>query len=161
MGEIQAFLARYDGTEVSPDFISLVIGEMRAEALIWQSPPLDPMYPVVCFDALWVESATTAWSATRPSICSGHPGRRPARHAGPPKLRRIVHTARPMESLNRHSRTLIKTRGRFPNDEAAVKPLWRALRNGLAKTVRAAFAWKSAMHPFAALPGADLTQARG
>ncbi|MEK7888166.1 hypothetical protein AAB992_13680 [Burkholderia contaminans] len=37
-----------------------------------------------------------------------------------------------------------KMRGHFPNDEAAIKPLWPALRNVLAKTVRSAFDWKSA-----------------
>jgi len=34
---------------------------------------------------------------------------------------------------------LIKTRGHFPNDEAAIKLLWLALRNALVKTVRAAW----------------------
>jgi transposase-like protein len=37
-----------------------------------------------------------------------------------------------------------KMRGHFPNDEAAIKPLWPALRNVPAKTVRSAFDWKSA-----------------
>ncbi|VWC57425.1 transposase, mutator family [Burkholderia contaminans] len=34
-------------------------------------------------------------------------------------------------------------RGHFPNDEAAIKLLWLALRNVLAKTVRSAFDWQS------------------
>ncbi|MDN7488175.1 MULTISPECIES: hypothetical protein [Burkholderia] len=37
-----------------------------------------------------------------------------------------------------------KTRGNFPNDEAAIKLLWLALRNVLAKTVRSTFDRKSA-----------------
>ncbi|WP_258193331.1 IS256 family transposase, partial [Paraburkholderia sp. BL25I1N1] len=53
--EIQAFLAESYGTEVSPDFISSVTDEVMAETLAWQSRPLEPMYPVVFFDALRVK----------------------------------------------------------------------------------------------------------
>ncbi|AVR17584.1 IS256 family transposase [Burkholderia vietnamiensis] len=53
--EIQAFLAESYGTEVSPDFISSVTDEVMAEALTWQSRPLETMYPVVFFDALRVK----------------------------------------------------------------------------------------------------------
>ena len=42
-----------------------------ADALSWQSRPLETMYPVVFFDALRAISATTAWSATRPSPALG------------------------------------------------------------------------------------------
>lgn len=58
-------------------------------------------------------------------------------------------------------RKIIKTRGHFPNDEAAVKLLWLALRNVLAKTVRSAFDWKSAMNQFPILFGERFMQARG
>jgi transposase-like protein len=53
--EIQGFLAESYGTQVSPDFISSVTDEVMAEALAWQSRPLEPMYPVVFFDALRVK----------------------------------------------------------------------------------------------------------
>ena len=53
--EIQAFLAESYSTEVSPDFISSVTDEVMAETLAWQSRPLEPMYPVVFFDALRVK----------------------------------------------------------------------------------------------------------
>lgn len=66
-----------------------------------------------------------------------------------------------IESLNMQLRKIIKTRGHFPNDEAAIKLLWLALRNVLAKTVRAAFDWQSAMNQFAILFGERFTQARG
>jgi hypothetical protein len=39
-------------------------------------------------------------------------------------------------------RKIIRTRGHFPTDEAAVKLLWLALRNVLAKSVRHAYDWK-------------------
>lgn len=53
--EIQGFLAEHYGTEVSPEFISSVTDEVMAEALSWQSRPLETMYPVVFFDALRVK----------------------------------------------------------------------------------------------------------
>lgn len=53
--ELRAFLAESCGTEVSPDFISSVMDEVMAEALSWQSRSLEPMYPVVFFDALRVK----------------------------------------------------------------------------------------------------------
>lgn len=79
----------------------------------------------------------------------------------PPEIRRVVYTTNAIESLNMQLRKIIKTRGHFPNDEAAIKLLWLALRNVLAKTVRAAFDWKSAMNQFAILFGERFTQARG
>ncbi|MBU6494502.1 MAG: IS256 family transposase [Burkholderiales bacterium] len=53
--EIQAFLLEQYGTEVSPDFISSVTDEVMAEVTAWQARPLEPMYPVVFFDALRVK----------------------------------------------------------------------------------------------------------
>jgi putative transposase len=43
------------GTEVSPEFISKVTDEVQAEVVAWQNRPLEPMYPVVFFDALRVK----------------------------------------------------------------------------------------------------------
>ena len=74
----------------------------------------------------------------------------------PPEIRRVVYTTNAIESLNMQLRKIIKTRGHFPNDEAAIKLLWLALRNVLAKTVRAAFDWKSAMNQFATLTAISL-----
>jgi len=53
--EIQGYLAEMYGTEVSPEFISKVTEEVAAEITAWQSRPLEPMYPVVFFDALRVK----------------------------------------------------------------------------------------------------------
>ena len=49
--------------------------------------------------------------------------------AYPPKIRRMIYTTNAIESLHRGLRKIIKTRGSFPNDEAAVKLLYLALRN--------------------------------
>ena len=53
--EIQGFLADQYGTEVSPEFISSVTDAVMAEVGAWQARPLEPMYPVVFFDALRVK----------------------------------------------------------------------------------------------------------
>lgn len=79
----------------------------------------------------------------------------------PPEIRRVVYTTNAIESLNMQLRKIIKTRGHFPNDEAAIKLLWLALRNVLAKTVRTPFDWKSAMNQFSILFGERFMQARG
>jgi len=55
MREIQAFLAEQYGTQVSPEFISSVTDAVTQEITAWQSRPLEPMYPVVFFDALRVK----------------------------------------------------------------------------------------------------------
>ena len=286
--EIQGFLAEHYGTEVSPDFISSVTDEVMAEALSWQSRPLEAMYPVVFFDALrvkirddgvvsnkavylalgiqadgqrdvlglWIEQTEgakfwlkvfnelktrgcqdiliavvdglkglteaigTAYPRTTVQTCIVHLIRNSLDYASykdrkalaaalrpiyaatseeaarqalqefadgpwgakyptivqswqrawehvipffvfPPEIRRVVYTTNAIESLNMQLRKIIKTRGHFPNDEAAIKLLWLALRNVLAKTVRSAFDWKSAMNQFAILFGERFTQARG
>jgi transposase-like protein len=53
--EIQGFLADMYGVEVSPDLISTVTDGIVTEVTAWQTRPLDPMYPVVFFDALRVK----------------------------------------------------------------------------------------------------------
>jgi putative transposase len=54
--EIQGYLVEAYGTEVSPDLISTVTDGMLAEVTAWQARPLEPVYPVVFFDALRVKT---------------------------------------------------------------------------------------------------------
>jgi putative transposase len=77
-----------------------------------------------------------------------------ARHsvlAFPPEVRRVIYTTNALESVHARLRKIIKTRGHFPNDEAATKLLWLALRNITATWARAAPTWKTAMNQFAIL----------
>ena len=53
--EIQAFLTEMYAVEVSPDLISTVTDAVQAEVAAWQQRALEPMYPVVFFDALRVK----------------------------------------------------------------------------------------------------------
>lgn len=55
MREIQGFLLESYAVEVSPEFISSVTDAVMAEVTAWQARPLEPMYPVVFFDALRVK----------------------------------------------------------------------------------------------------------
>ena len=55
MREIQGFLRETYGTDVSAEFISSVTEAVMAEVTAWQARPLEPMYPVVFFDALRVK----------------------------------------------------------------------------------------------------------
>ena len=54
--EIQGYLAETYGTEVSADLISTVTDGVLAEVTAWQARPLEPVYPVVFFDALRVKT---------------------------------------------------------------------------------------------------------
>ncbi len=48
--------------------------------------------------------------------------------AFPPEIRRVIQTTNAVESVNARRRTIIKTRGHFPRDDAARKLIWLALR---------------------------------
>jgi putative transposase len=71
--------------------------------------------------------------------------------AFPPDVRRLIYTTNSLESVHAQLRKIIKTRGHFPTDEAAVKLLWLALRNITAKWERTAYYWRPAMNQFAIL----------
>jgi putative transposase len=282
--EIQGFLAEQYGTEVSPEFISSVTEEVMAEVTAWQNRPLEPMYPVIFFDALrvkiredalvrnkavylalgmlpdgtrdvlgiWIEQTEGAkfwlkvfnelktrgvndiliavvdglkglaeaigaafprttvqtcivhlirnsldyvsWkdrkavaAALKPiyaaasaaaaedalaAFAAGPWGqkyptiapiwRRAWEHvipffAFPPAIRRVLYTTNAIESLHMQLRKIIKTRGHFPSDEAAIKLLWLALRKVLAKRVRPTYDWRPVMSQFAVLFGERFT----
>ena len=188
--EIQAFLAEMHAVEVSPDLISTVTDAVMEEVTAWQTRPLEPMYPVVFFDALRVkirdeatvrskaiylalavlpeygapsaEAASAAldafergpWGQKFPTVVAAW--RRAWTHvipffAFPPEVRRVVYTTNALESMHAQLRKIIKTRGHFPNDEAATKLIWLALRNITAKWARGAIHWRAAMNQFAIL----------
>jgi putative transposase len=283
--EIQGFLLETYGTEVSPDFISTVTDGVQAEVTAWQSRPLEPVYPVVFFDALrvkvrddgvvrnkavylalgvrrdgtreilgiWIENTegakfwlkvfnelrnrgvgdiliavtdglsgmeqalAAAFPKTTLQTCIVHLIRNSLDYASwkdrkalaaalrpiyaaptaeaaqaaldafeagewgrkfptvaaawrrawdrvipffafPPPVRRVIYTTNAIESVNAGVRKIIKTRGHFPTDEAAIKLIWLALNNITAKWVNAARDWKEAMNQFAILYGERFTR---
>ena len=49
----------------------------------------------------------------------------------PPEVRRVIYTTNAIEALNRQLRKAIKTKGHFPNEEAARKLLYLAITNAV------------------------------
>lgn len=70
--------------------------------------------------------------------------------AFPAEIRRVIYTTNAVESLNMSLRKVIKARGSFPSEEAAIKMLYLGLRNVIAKwdTVQN---WKAALNHFTLL----------
>jgi transposase-like protein len=274
--EVQGFLADQYGVDVSPEFISTVTDAVMDEVAAWQSRPLEPMYPVVFFDALrvkirdegvvrnkaiylalgvlpdgtrdilglWIENTEGAkfwlkvfndlktrgvndiliavtdglkgigealgavFPATTLQTCIVHLIRNSLDYAGwkdrkllaaalrpiytavnaeaaadaldafergpwgqrfptvvaawrrawdrvipffafAPAVRRVIYTTNAIESVHARLRKIIKTRGHFPNDDAATKLIWLALRNITVDWSRAAKEWREAMNQFA------------
>lgn len=71
----------------------------------------------------------------------------------PPEIRKVIYTTNQIESINYQLRKVTKNRGHFPNDDAAIKLLYLALRNmnpergGDLGT--GSYGWKKALNAFA------------
>ena len=78
--------------------------------------------------------------------------------AYPPEVRRIIYTTNAIESLHMQLRKIVKNRGHFPNDEAATKLLYLALRNISKKWQMPNRTWKEAANQFAIMFGQRFTQ---
>jgi len=70
----------------------------------------------------------------------------------PPEIRRVIYTTNAVESLHMSLRKIIKTRGSFPSEEAALKLLYLALRNAIEKWDVMQH-WKQALNHFQMLWG--------
>lgn len=64
----------------------------------------------------------------------------------PPELRKLIYTTNAIESLNFQLRKVTKAKGHFPNDEAAIKLLYLALRNAEKKWTMVPRFWNSALN---------------
>ena len=69
--------------------------------------------------------------------------------AYPEDIRKTIYTTNAIESLNHSLRKVTKNRGAFPNDEAALKLLYMALRNAAKKWTLPLRNWKQALNQFA------------
>jgi putative transposase len=78
----------------------------------------------------------------------------------PPEIRRVIYTTNAVESLNMTLRKVIKTRAAFPNEEAALKLLYLALRNVSAKW-QGLQGWRLALNHFEMLWGDRIRAATG
>ena len=99
--------------------------------------------------------ATSPWGIRFPTVVASW--RRNWTHvipffAFPPDVRRVIYTTNALESVHARLRKIIKTRGHFPNDDAATKLIWLALRNITARWGgKASNHWYRAMEQFAIL----------
>jgi transposase-like protein len=64
--------------------------------------------------------------------------------AFPDEIRRIIYTTNSVESLHMQIRKTIKTRGHFPNDDAALRLIWLAITRAKANW-RSCYNWTQAM----------------
>lgn len=111
-----------------------VNAEAAAQALSrFEASPLGQRYPPI------VASWRRNWERVIPFF------------AYPQDVRRVLYTTNAIESLNMQLRKITKNRGHFPNDEAATKLLYLALRNVTAKWKNAGREWKPALTQFAIL----------
>jgi putative transposase len=78
----------------------------------------------------------------------------------PAEVRKIIYTTNAVESLNMSLRKIIKTRGSFPSEEAALKLLFLALRN-VSKKWNTVQEWKQALNQFDILWGDRIRAALG
>lgn len=69
----------------------------------------------------------------------------------PPEIRKIIYTTNAIESVNNGLRRVIKNRGSFPNDEAALKLIYLALQNLSEKWTMPVKDWRAALNQLAIL----------
>jgi len=115
---------------------------------------LKPIYQAATEDAALgaLGDFEKAWGARYPMI--GETWRRQWERfipflAFPEDIRRIIYTTNSIEAVNRQLRKIIKTRGHFPTEDAAIKLLWLALRNAEKRWSYPIKEWPRALHQFA------------
>lgn len=64
------------------------------------------------------------------------------------EIRKAIYTTNAIESLNNSLRKVTKTRNSFPNDEAAIKLLYMALKHIMKKWTMPVMNWNRAIHQF-------------
>jgi transposase-like protein len=80
--------------------------------------------------------------------------------AFPPEVRKGLYTTNALESVHARLRKILKVRGHFPTDDAAIKLLWLALRHITATWGKEANFWRGARHQFAIVYGDRFTGPR-
>ena len=140
--EIAAQLQEMFGAEVSPALILAITDTVAAD--------LRAIYTAATADeaAAALEAFALKWDGTYPRIAKSW--RNHWAHVIPffayaPEIRRVIYTTNAIESVNYSLRRLTKTRGSFPNDEAAIKLLYLGLRNISQRWTMPIQNWKHAM----------------
>jgi len=150
-GVQDVFLACIDGLKGFPEAIEAVFPQAQVQLCIvhlvrhslnyvsWKqrrqvAADLRPIYTAATADeaARQLDEFAAKWDATHPTISQvwrRNWERITPFFAFPAEIRKVVYTTNAVESLNMSLRKIIKTRGSFPNEEAALRLLYLALRN--------------------------------
>jgi putative transposase len=169
-GVTDILIAVVDGLKGFPEAINSVFPKAMVQTCIvhlirnslsfvsWKDrkailPSIKAIYHAENADAalLRLEDFEAGWGKRYPAIAQAW--RRAWEHVIPffafaPEIRKMIYTTNAVEALNRSLRKIIKTRGSFPNDEAAMKLLYLAIRNAGIHW-RRPVAWTAAMGQFA------------
>ena len=105
--------------------------EDAKEALAKFETKWDPRYPIIS------KSWRNRWEEVAPFL------------RFPPEMRRGIYTTNAIEALNRQLRKVLKTKGALPNDDAALKLLFLAIRNAKKKWGNRNRSWSQALMQFA------------
>src|SRR5580692_1921304 len=103
---------------------------------------------------LQLDAFAQKWDAVCPMVSQSwrrHWERITPFFAYPADIRKVIYTTNAVESLNMSLRKIIKMRGSFPNDEAALKLLYLALRNAAKKWTMPIPNWNVALNHFSIL----------
>ena len=68
-------------------------------------------------------------------------------------IRKVIYTTNAIEAANRQIRKIIKTKGAFPNEQAALKIIYLALLKAQEKWKMPISDWKAAINQFAIIFG--------
>lgn len=150
-GVLDIFIACVDGLKGFPEAIEAVFPQTQVQLCIvhlvrhslnfvsWKqrrkaATELRPIYsaPTAEEAARQLEQFAQTWEASHPSLVQvwrRNWERIIPFYAFPSEIRKVIYTTNAVESLNMSLRKIIKTRGSFPNEEAALRLLYLALRN--------------------------------
>ena len=167
------FIACVDGLKGLPQAIEAVFPKAQVQLCIvhlvrnclnyvsWKerkavAADLKPIYRATTSDDGWqqLEAFAKKWDGRYPSISQiwrRNWDQVSPFFAYPAEIRKVIYTTNAVESLNMSLRKVIKTRGSFPNEEAALKLLYLALELVAKKWTRPVQDWKAALNRFAIL----------
>jgi putative transposase len=168
-GVKDVFIACVDGLKGFPEAIEAVFPQAQVQLCIvhlvrhslnyvsWKqrrevAADLRPIYtaPTAEEAQRQLEEFAAKWDATHPTISQvwrRNWERITPFFAFPVEIRKVIYTTNAVESLHMSLRKIIKTRGSFPNEEAAMRLLYLALRNH-SKKWSFVQGWREALNRF-------------
>jgi len=172
-GVLEIFIACCDGLTGFPDAINAVFPKTQIQLCIvhlirnsmkyvpWKdmkavSRDLKTIYTAINEQqaSLALDAFAQTWGkkySTIPGIWQRHWQHIIPFLAYPDFIRKAIYTTNAIEATNRQIRKVIKTKGLFPNDQAAIKLVFLALQNASKKWTMPIREWKQALAQFSIL----------